>query len=151
MVFDILVVLYRKKRKTSVGVRVCGRNRLTQVEVVVDGVTSDEDQTQEVEEGGDGGIVTIDVASLVTTPGTGGLGNNGGTLGQVLIHCIMLSHEASQTRVLFIYLVERDELGHLTILSSAATHLGGSSNVRRNESLGAVGTTEDVGHGVHDG
>jgi hypothetical protein len=57
---------------------------LTQVEVVVNRVTGDEDETEEMEEGGDGGIVTVNVTGLVATPGTRGLGRSRSSLGQVL-------------------------------------------------------------------
>lgn len=54
------------------------------MEVVVNGVTGDEDETEEMEERGDGGIVTVDVTGLVATPGTRGLGHSSSSLRQVL-------------------------------------------------------------------
>ena len=65
MMFDVLVVL--------------------QVEVVVDGVTNGEDTKDEVKQGSNGSIVTINVLGLVTTEETRGLRSFDGTLGQLLI------------------------------------------------------------------
>lgn len=47
------------------------------------------------------------------------------------------------------YLVESDELSKLSILGTRTGHLGSSSDVRRNEGLSAVGTTEDSVESVH--
>lgn len=66
-------------------------SKLTQVEVVVNGVTGDKDETEEMEEGGDGRIVTVNVTGLVATPGTGGLGHSSSTLGQVLCKEVSIS------------------------------------------------------------
>ena len=65
MMFDVLVVL--------------------QVEVVVDGVTNGKDTKDEVKQGSNGSIVTVNVLGLVTTEKTGGLRSFDGTLGQLLI------------------------------------------------------------------
>lgn len=127
--------------------------KLTQVEVVVNGVASSEDTENEVEQGSDGGIVAINVASLVTTPESRRLGRFNGTLGQVLqstVKSMCLLVRVYMCKVVIAYLVEGNKLSKLGVLGTRARDLGGSSNVRRNESLGGVGTTNNgVEHVVY--
>ncbi len=61
---------------------------LTQVEVVVDGVGEDKDGTNDLEKGGQAGVVAVKVASLVT----GGAGSRGGTVGETLVEVDDLGH-----------------------------------------------------------
>jgi hypothetical protein len=58
--------------------------QLTQVEVVINGVTSSKHTKDEVKKRSHRGVLTIDVAGLITTPRSGRLGGLNGTLGQFL-------------------------------------------------------------------
>lgn len=122
----------------------------TQVEVVVDSVTSGKDTKDEVKQGSDGSIVAINVTSLVTGPWTRGLGSFDSTLGKVL-KLIMSVNGCKQAigKLTIKYLVKGDKLSKLSILGTRTGHLGSSSNVRRNKGLGAVSTTEDSVESVH--
>lgn len=52
--------------------------------MVVNGVTNDEDTEDEVKQRSDGGVLAVNVASLVAAPGTGRLGLGSSTLGEFL-------------------------------------------------------------------
>lgn len=56
----------------------------TQVEVVVDSVASNEDTKDEVKQGSDRGVLTVNVTGLVASPWTRRLGGFSSTLGKVL-------------------------------------------------------------------
>lgn len=84
MVLNILVVLYLRTvlvERSTFSFILLAR---TQVEVVVNAVANHKDTEQRVKQGRNGGIVAVNVASLVATPQTSWLGRFNSTLGQAL-------------------------------------------------------------------
>lgn len=90
------------------------------MEVVVDSVASDKDTKDEMKQGSDRGVFTINVTSLVTSPWTRGLGSFNSTLGKVL----KLKKGSMDSCMAVIgvgaikYLVEGDKLSKLSILGT---------------------------------
>lgn len=114
------------------------------MEVIIDSITNSEDTKDEVNQRSDRGVLTINVTGLITTPRTRRLGSFDGTLGQFLF-IVLISLNFEQHPQKKSHLVEADQLRDLTILSRARKS-SSSSYIRRDKSLGGVGTTENGTH-----
>lgn len=82
MVFTVLVVLYNNE---LVNPRKENSIRLTQVTLVINGITNSKDTKDEVKQRSDRSVFTVNVTSLITSKRTNRLGNFGSSLRKFLL------------------------------------------------------------------